>query len=120
MWVQAPISRYERMILLKHTMHEEWLTVDHKVCDQIKHTKEQGGRVIAVGTTSVRSLETAFKNHKIEPYAGPTDIFIYPGYDFKVIDGLITNFHLPKSSLLMLVGALAGVERMQAAYHSSH
>jgi S-adenosylmethionine:tRNA ribosyltransferase-isomerase len=85
--------------------------------DIINETKQRGGRVIAVGTTGCRTLESrAGADGRVEPGAGHTDIFIYPGYGFKVIDGLITNFHLPESTLLMLVSALAGRENVLAAY----
>lgn len=102
-----------------HVMHSEYLEVDQKTCDLIAQTKQAGGRVIAVGTTAVRSLETATSHAKhglIEPYKGETEIFIYPGYDFKVIDGLVTNFHLPESTLIMLVSALGGYSHVMAAY----
>ena len=99
-----------------HEMHAEYLEVSAEVCDAVAHTKERGGRVIAVGTTAVRSLETAAAGGQLEPYAGDSRIFIYPGFEFRVIDGLVTNFHLPESTLLMLVSALAGRDRVLAAY----
>ena len=99
-----------------HEMHAEYLEVSVEVCDAVAHTKERGGRVIAVGTTAVRSLETAAAGGQLEPYAGDSRIFIYPGFEFRVIDGLVTNFHLPESTLLMLVSALAGRDRVLAAY----
>ncbi|MBE9222271.1 tRNA preQ1(34) S-adenosylmethionine ribosyltransferase-isomerase QueA [Cyanobacterium stanieri LEGE 03274] len=103
--------------ILNHEMHQEWIEVDEATIDKIKETKSRGGRVISVGTTVVRALEGTFAHHNdLMPYRGKTDLFIYPGYDFKVIDGLITNFHLPKSSLLMLVGALIGRERLLSIY----
>lgn len=104
-----------------HKMHSEWLEVSAEVVDKIAATKAAGGRVIAVGTTSVRSLESAaWKNNgKLAPYSGETDIFIYPGYRFNVIDGLLTNFHLPESTLIMLVSALAGRESVLAAYQAA-
>ena len=86
-------------------LHSERLVVDQACCDAVRQTREQGGRVIAVGTTSVRSLETAARAGELEPYAGETDLFIKPGYEFRIIDAMITNFHLPQSSLLMLVAA---------------
>lgn len=96
--------------ILEHTMHEEWFEITPETADIINETKAAGGRVICVGTTSSRVLESAafFKNKKyfLEGKTGETDIFMYPGYEFKIIDGLITNFHLPKSTLLMLVSAL--------------
>lgn len=100
----------------EHVMHREWLEVDQCVCDQVLQTKKRGGRVIAVGTTAVRSLETAAQSGLLEPYRGDTGIFIYPGYQFRIIDGLITNFHLPESTLLMLVSALAGRENILNTY----
>jgi len=103
----------------EHTMHSEWLEVSASVCEQIKQCKQRGNRVIAVGTTSVRSLETASLSGTIQPYTGETDIFIFPGFRFQVIDGLITNFHLPKSTLLMLVSALAGKDLMFKAYETA-
>jgi S-adenosylmethionine:tRNA ribosyltransferase-isomerase len=98
-----------------HQLHSEYIEVPDKLCEKIKKIKTAGGRVIAVGTTSVRCLETA----KGKPYVGDTNIFIYPGYDFHTVDALITNFHLPKSSLLMLVSAFAGYDRVMAAYHEA-
>lgn len=104
--------------LKDHKMHSERIEITQELCDVVMRTKEQGGRVIAVGTTSVRCLETAWNNDKnmIEPYKGETDIFIYPGYEFGCIDALVTNFHLPESTLLMLISALAGKENVLNAY----
>jgi S-adenosylmethionine:tRNA ribosyltransferase-isomerase len=99
-----------------HTMHREWLNVGAELVDKIRHTRASGGRVIAVGTTVVRALESASRNGKLEPFAGETQIFIFPGYRFTSIDGLLTNFHLPESTLLMLVSALAGREFILEAY----
>ena len=99
-----------------HQMHAEWLSVDADTVAQIEATKARGGRVIAVGTTSVRCLETAAQTGQLQPYEGDTRIFIYPGYSFRVIDGLVTNFHLPESTLIMLVSALAGRDAVLAAY----
>lgn len=100
-----------------HVMHSEWCEVSVDTCLQIQQTKTQGGRVIAVGTTCVRSVETAAAaTGLIQPYSGETQLFIRPGYNFKVIDALITNFHLPRSTLLMLVCAFGGVEPVLAAY----
>ncbi|MCB1582289.1 MAG: tRNA preQ1(34) S-adenosylmethionine ribosyltransferase-isomerase QueA [Xanthomonadales bacterium] len=99
-----------------HQMHKEWIAVDETVCELVRTTQAQGNRVIAVGTTAVRCLETAAAKGDIQPFVGDTQIFIYPGYDFKVIDGLITNFHLPESTLVMLVSTLAGRENILAAY----
>jgi len=100
----------------EHRMHAEYLEVSAAVCAAVARTRERGGRVIAVGTTAVRSLETAASGGELRPFAGDSRMFIYPGYDFRVVDGLVTNFHLPESTLLMLVSALAGRERVLAAY----
>jgi S-adenosylmethionine:tRNA ribosyltransferase-isomerase len=97
-------------------MHSERIEVSQAVCDQVKAARARGGRVIAVGTTSVRALESASQSGKIEVYSGETDIFIYPGYEFKSVDAMITNFHLSESTLLMLVSAFAGRETIMAAY----
>jgi len=102
--------------IFDHQMHSEWLQVTEEVCQQVSQTKAQGGRVIAVGTTSVRCLETAASSGAIEPFEGDTAIFIYPGYDFKVVDGLLTNFHLAESTLLMLVSAFSGYQSIMQAY----
>ena len=100
-----------------HKMHCEWFCVDDTVCEQVRLTRESGGRVIAVGTTSVRCLESACdENGEISPFTGDTNIFIYPGYTFRCVDALITNFHLPESTLLMLVSALAGKQNILRAY----
>ncbi len=101
----------------KHVMHTESYFVPQETVDLIKKTKRSGGRVISVGTTSTRTLESAYNANGecVKPY-GDTNIFIYPGYDFKMVDGLITNFHLPESTLIMLVSALAGKERILDAY----
>ncbi len=100
----------------EHVMHREYLEVDERTCQQIAATRARGGRVIAVGTTSVRSLETAARAGTLAPCRGETDIFIFPGYQFRVVDAMITNFHLPESTLLMLVCAFAGHGTMMAAY----
>jgi S-adenosylmethionine:tRNA ribosyltransferase-isomerase len=97
-------------------LHCERLIVDEACCDSIRRTREAGGRVIAVGTTSVRALETAARDGAIQPFTGETDLFILPGYGFRATDAMITNFHLPQSSLLMLVAAFAGTERILDAY----
>lgn len=100
-----------------HKMHSEFYVVDQKAADVINHARANGGRIIAVGTTSTRVLETAAdKNGIVTAGSGWTDIFIYPPYQFKAVDALITNFHLPESTLLMLVSALAGKEYMMNAY----
>jgi S-adenosylmethionine:tRNA ribosyltransferase-isomerase len=100
----------------EHKMHQEWCTINEVLCQQIKNTKQQGGRIIAVGTTSVRALETAAMGGAIKPFSGETDIFIRPGYRFKAVDAMITNFHLSESTLLMLVCAFSGVENIMKAY----
>ena len=100
----------------EHHMHSEYLEVDDGVCNAVRETRQRGGRVIAVGTTSVRSLETASCSGEIKPYAGESDIFIYPGYHFRSVDVLLTNFHLPESTLIMLVSAFAGRDKVLNAY----
>ena len=103
--------------ILDHDMHSEYCVIPPETAELINRTKANGGRVICVGTTSCRTIESwAGENGHMEPSAGWTKIFIYPGYRFKVLDGLITNFHLPESTLLMLVSALAGRERVLEAY----
>ncbi len=102
-----------------HRMHAESLQVTQSLCDQVKQTKESGGRVIAVGTTAVRALESAAASGKLEPFDGETRLFLKPGDQFRVVDGLITNFHLPRSTLLMLVCAFAGKDRMLSAYREA-
>ncbi len=103
----------------EHQIHSEYLTVPQTLCDTIHKTKAQGGRVIAVGTTTVRSLETAARSGTIQSYAGDSDLFIYPGFNFQCVDAIVTNFHFPKSSLLMLVAAFAGYDRMMMAYQEA-
>lgn len=112
--------------LAEHRMHKEYLEIDTATCALIEDTRAKGGRVIAVGTTVVRALETAAQECVqspasgpavgVRPFAGDTDIFIYPGYRFKIVDALVTNFHLPESTLLMLVCAFAGKEKVLRAY----
>lgn len=99
-----------------HHMHREWLQVDQAVVDAVAACRARGGRVIAVGTTSVRSLESAARDGELKAFAGETDIFLYPGRPFHVVDALVTNFHLPESTLLMLVSAFAGYRETMAAY----
>lgn len=112
--------------ILEHSMHSEIMEVSEAVCELVRATKAAGKRVIAVGTTSVRSLESAAQGythaeHKgsIQPYHGETSIFIYPGYCFAVVDALVTNFHLPESTLIMLVSAFAGYRHTLAAYEAA-
>ena len=100
-----------------HKMHTEYCEISPAACDAINRAKAEGRRIIAVGTTSLRLLETAADEHGVlHPFTGDTGIFITPGYKFKVIDMIITNFHLPKSTLFMLICAIAGIDRMKAAY----
>lgn len=99
-----------------HQMHAEWADVSAETVERIQQTKARGGRVIAVGTTVVRSLESAAQSGSLQPLRGKTNLFIYPGYQWKVVDGLITNFHLPKSSLMMLVSALISRQRLLDLY----
>lgn len=106
--------------VLEHHMHSEYYNVTEDAAKMINDTKKNGGRIIAVGTTSTRTLESvADENGMIQPGCGNTEIFIYPGYKFKAIDCLITNFHLPESTLLMLVSALAGKDHIMAAYEEA-
>jgi len=101
----------------QHRMHAEWGEITPEAAAQIAATRAAGGRIIAVGTTALRLLETAARaTGRVAPMAEPTDIFIYPGFAFRAVDGLMTNFHLPKSTLMMLVSALMGTDRMQAIY----
>lgn len=99
-----------------HKMHPEWGQVSAETAQHIAQTKARGGRVIAVGTTALRLIETASRSGMIEPWQGETDIFIYPGFPFHAADGLMTNFHLPQSTLLMLVSAFVGFEQTKAIY----
>lgn len=104
-----------------HVMHAEQLEVDTELCDLAAQTRREGGRIVAVGTTAVRSLETAAADGTLRPYRGDTRLFIRPGYRFRAVDLLLTNFHLPESTLLMLVCAFAGVEPVMGAYrHAVH
>lgn len=104
--------------ILEHKMHSEWANVPQDVVDLIAKTKAAGKRVVAVGTTSVRSLESAARasHGELKAFSGDTDIFIYPGYQFQVVDAMVTNFHLPESTLIMLVSAFAGFDHVMAAY----
>lgn len=106
--------------ILGHKMHAEYCEISQKTADMVNETKRQGGRVIAVGTTSCRTLESqAAQDGTLQATSGWTDIFIYPGYSFKCVDALITNFHLPESTLIMLISALAGREHVLAAYEEA-
>ena len=99
-----------------HVMHSEWLNVGAELCAQVARTRAAGGRVVAVGTTVVRALESAMRDGELRPFAGDTRIFIFPGHPVRSVDALLTNFHLPESTLMMLVSAFAGRERILAAY----
>ncbi len=104
----------------KHKMHTEYYSISKETCDIINKTKESGNKIVVVGTTSVRVLEAVMNRFgELKECSGVTDIFIYPGYKFKIVDNLITNFHLPKSTLVMLVSALAGKDNIMKAYHEA-
>ncbi len=105
--------------ITEHKMHSERIEVNATVCEAVQACRAREGKVIAVGTTSVRSLETAAQSGELLPYSGETDIFIYPGFKFNVVDAMITNFHLPESSLLMLVSAFASRELILSAYQEA-
>ena len=103
-----------------HAMHREWIEVDRRACAQINRAKSHGGRVVAVGTTVVRALESvalSARTDQLQPFSGDTELFILPGYRFRAVDALITNFHLPRSTLLMMVCAFAGYDKTMQAYH---
>lgn len=100
----------------QHVMHREWLNVGAELVEQVRRTRARGGRVIAVGTTVVRSLESAMRDGELQPFAGETQIFIIPGYRIRSVDAMVTNFHLPESTLLMMVSAFAGRGRVFEAY----
>lgn len=102
-----------------HTMHQEWLEIPPETVEKIQQTQAAGGRIIAVGTTVVRALEGAAQEGSLKPFRGKTNLFIYPGYQWRVVEGLITNFHLPKSSLMMLVSALIGRQRLLDLYQAA-
>lgn len=105
--------------ITEHVMHAEYIEVSAEVCEKVKQAKKNGKRIIAVGTTSVRCLETAAQSGEIKPYSGDTKIFIYPGFKFHCVDALITNFHLPESTLLMLICAFAGYGNVMTAYREA-
>jgi S-adenosylmethionine:tRNA ribosyltransferase-isomerase len=105
--------------ITSHQMHGEWIEVPEATVEKIKATQAAGGRIIAVGTTVVRALEGAAVSGELQPFCGKTNMFIYPGYEWKVVEGLITNFHLPRSSLLMLVSALIGRTRLLTIYQEA-
>ncbi|MFO7788588.1 MAG: tRNA preQ1(34) S-adenosylmethionine ribosyltransferase-isomerase QueA [Halospina sp.] len=103
----------------EHHMHQEWLSVEQETVDAVRRTRERGGRVVAVGTTAVRALESASQDGGLTPFSGETRIFIYPGYRFRSVDAMVTNFHLPESTLIMLVSAFAGREHVLDAYQAA-
>lgn len=105
--------------ITRHKIHSELVEISRPACDLINGARNRGGRVIAVGTTSVRSLEAAATTTGLEPFSGETDIFIYPGYEFKLVDAMITNFHLPESTLLMLVSAFCSKKKLLDAYQEA-
>lgn len=109
-------SPVNEMDPVEHKIHTEWCQITQETIDKIMHVKESGGRVIAVGTTSVRTLESAAQDGILKPFEGPTSLYILPGYKFQVADALVTNFHLPRSTLIMLVSAFAGRETILNAY----
>jgi S-adenosylmethionine:tRNA ribosyltransferase-isomerase len=116
----APVSEDDP---IEHKIHTEWCELTQETADLVNATRKQGGRVIAVGTTSVRTLESAARiagaEAAVAPISGPTDLFILPGFHFRAVDAMITNFHLPRSSLIMLVSAFAGRENVLAAYQTA-
>jgi S-adenosylmethionine:tRNA ribosyltransferase-isomerase len=116
----APVTEKDTS---EHVIHTEWCQLDQKASDKINTTRKDGGRIIAVGTTSVRTLESAGRNapkgEKVVPFEGPTNLFILPGFQFKVVDAMVTNFHLPKSSLIMLVSAFAGRDLIMETYQEA-
>jgi S-adenosylmethionine:tRNA ribosyltransferase-isomerase len=103
----------------KHKMHEEFYQVPKETVRKLRETRERGNRIVAVGTTTVRTLETIARLPEQEEYVGKTDLFIYPPFEFKLVDALITNFHLPRSTLLMLVAAFAGKDFVMEAYREA-
>jgi len=109
----APVNEAEPS---EHKMHSEWCQLTQEMVDKINLVKEQRGRVIAVGTTSVRTLESAVINGRLKAFEGTTKLFILPGYKFQIVDAMVTNFHLPRSTLIMLVSAFAGREKVLNAY----
>jgi S-adenosylmethionine:tRNA ribosyltransferase-isomerase len=100
----------------KHNIHSEWCEVKSDVVEAIRATKERGQRVVAVGTTTTRTLETAAQSGEMRPFCGETGLFIHEPFTFRAIDALVTNFHLPRTTLLLLVGAFAGSELLRSAY----
>jgi len=109
----APVKEVDPV---EHKMHSEWCRLTQEAADKINRVREKGGRVIAVGTTSVRTLESAVMNNTLKAFEGPTKLFILPGYKFQIVQAMVTNFHLPRSTLIMLVSAFAGREKVLHAY----
>ena len=103
----------------EHHIHSEWCEISESCAETINSTIENGGRVIAVGTTTARTLETAAAGKRVKPFSGQTRLYIYPGYQFKIVEGMLTNFHLPGSTLLMMVSAFAGLENIKRCYHEA-
>ncbi|MCS6863540.1 MAG: tRNA preQ1(34) S-adenosylmethionine ribosyltransferase-isomerase QueA [Gemmataceae bacterium] len=106
----------------QHVMHREWCEVTPAVAEAIRHTKARGGRIVAIGTTTTRTLETAartYDDRQLHPFCGETGLFIHPPFEFRVVDALVTNFHLPRTTLLLLVGAFAGSELLREAYRQA-
>ena len=116
----APVTEDEPE---EHKIHTEWCELDEATAQAIRTARQKGGRIVAVGTTSVRTLESAARaaseEQVVVPYSGPTDLFILPGYTFRAVDAMVTNFHLPRSTLIMLVSAFAGRERVLSAYQTA-
>lgn len=112
----APVNEVDP---LEHKMHTEWCRLTQEMVNKINLAREKGGRVVAVGTTSVRTLESAAKDGKLKAFEGPTNLFILPGYKFQIVEAIITNFHLPRSTLIMLVSAFAGRENVLNAYEAA-
>lgn len=105
--------------ITQHVMHREYFSIDEPTAQVINQTKERGNRIVAVGTTSVRTLESAAKNGHVSACSGWTDIFIYPGYQFQIVNSICTNFHLPESTLIMLISAFAGRDKIMKAYEEA-
>ena len=103
----------------QHRIHTEWCEVTPQAVEEIRQAQQAGGRIIAVGTTSVRTLETAAASGSLHPVSGPTSLYILPGYHFQVVEAMVTNFHLPRSTLIMLVSAFAGRDKIIAAYETA-
>jgi S-adenosylmethionine:tRNA ribosyltransferase-isomerase len=105
--------------LSEHVMHREWCEISEDTCQLLEETRQRGGRIVAVGTTSVRTLETSYRDCAFQPWSGETNLFIRPPHQFRGVDGLLTNFHLPRSTLLVLVSALAGADLVRRAYEAA-